>query len=130
MLNSESRRLSSALESVTEESDRRFSDLFNLTTEMFEDQVRMDGQSCNVKEQTQYVTLTSWSASPTGKVREPAGGALPMLPGHQFRRQRSPGVHLGGAAVARGGGGAVAGAAGRAEAEADAIRPGQGCRRC
>ena len=59
MLNSESRRLSSALESVTEESDRRFSDLFNLTTEMFEDQVRMDGESCNVKEQTKYVTLTS-----------------------------------------------------------------------
>ena len=46
MLNSESRRLSSALESVTEESDRRFSDLFNLTTEMFEDQVCMEGQSC------------------------------------------------------------------------------------
>ena len=63
MLNSESRRLSSALESVTEESDRRFSDLFNLTTEMFEDQVRIDGQSLNVKEQTQYsymyVTLSS-----------------------------------------------------------------------
>ena len=39
LLNSESRRLSNALESVTEESDRRFSDLFNLTTEMFEDQV-------------------------------------------------------------------------------------------
>ena len=39
MLNSESRRLSSALESVTEESDRKFSDLFNLTAEMFEDQV-------------------------------------------------------------------------------------------
>ena len=49
MLNSESRRLSSALESVTEESDRRFSDLFNLTTEMFEDQVRMDGESCSFK---------------------------------------------------------------------------------
>ena len=39
MLNSESRRLTTALESVTDESDRRFSDLFNLTTEMFEDQV-------------------------------------------------------------------------------------------
>ena len=40
MLNSESRRLTTALESVTDESDRRFSELFNLTTEMFEDQVR------------------------------------------------------------------------------------------
>ena len=49
-----------------------------------------------------------------------------MLPGHKLRRQRPPGVDLGGAAVARGGGGAVAGAAGRAEAQADAIRPGQG----
>ena len=39
MLNSESRRLTTALESVSDESDRRFSDLFNLTTEMFEDQV-------------------------------------------------------------------------------------------
>ena len=53
-----------------------------------------------------------------------------MLPGHQLRRQRSPGVDLGGAAVARGGGGAVAGAAGRAEAKADAIRPRQGGRCC
>ena len=39
MLNSESRRLTTALESFTDESDRRYSELFNLTMEMFEDQV-------------------------------------------------------------------------------------------
>ena len=53
-----------------------------------------------------------------------------MLPGHQLRRQWSEGVDFGGAAVARRGGGAVGGAAGRAEAEADALRPGQGGCRC
>ena len=39
MLNTESRRIATALESATDESDRRFSELFNMTTEMFEHQV-------------------------------------------------------------------------------------------
>ena len=39
MLNTESRRIATALESATDESDRRFSELFNMTAEMFEHQV-------------------------------------------------------------------------------------------
>ena len=55
MLNSESRRLTTALESFTDESDRRYSELFNLTMEMFEDQVYMVFMS--TKDGTYRLTL-------------------------------------------------------------------------
>ena len=133
MLNSESRRLTTALESVTDESDRRFSELFNLTTEMFEDQVRRSavkfdlfGRDQCFKHKFNYINLPLLLASPTGKVRKPPSGAIPMLPGDKFRRKRSQGVDIGGVAFARHGGRPSAGAKGRAEAEADALRLGPG----
>ena len=75
MLNSESRRLTTALESFTDESDRRYSELFNLTMEMFEDQVYILRYRLTLKEPTTYLSTYSRNkfglfilASPDGKV--------------------------------------------------------------
>ena len=75
MLNSESRRLTTALESFTDESDRRYSELFNLTMEMFEDQVYILIYRLTLKEPTTYLSTYSRNkfglfilASPDGKV--------------------------------------------------------------
>ena len=59
MLNSESRRLTTALESFTDESDRRYSELFNLTMEMFEDQVYILRYRLTLKEPTTYLSTYS-----------------------------------------------------------------------
>ena len=75
MLNSESRRLTTALESFTDESDRRYSELFNLTMEMFEDQVYILRYRLTLKVPTTNLSTYSRNkfglfilASPDGKV--------------------------------------------------------------